>query len=230
VAPDADHSLVTVRDVGPAVVVHPLGQLSVHQRVVPLGVNIQRIGTSPVPGGVTLGIPSVAVTGVTTTGLTSLDDRFAPAQFFDLSDDDKLSRPAFEVLDAGVRVQTDGFARGGSRNGDLEYETVVVDDRASRPTSQTGYRVGDGKLHSLAEHGAAGTSALTPSPRFVAPSAGISVADERYVVVGRDDLERASFGGAAQSYSRAADALAAHLAGHPEDEGAYQVVAIHEAA
>ena len=233
VAPDSDHSLVTVRDLGAGgpVIVHPLGQLSVHQRVAPLGVVIQRIGSSPVPGGVTLEISSVSVTGVTTSGLSSLDDDFAPAQFFDLSDDDKLSRPAFETLGAGVRVQTAGFAHGGSHNAELEYETVVVDDRATAPAVATGYRVRDEALHALAEHGVAGGSTLTPAPRFTAPPAGISVTGPGYVVVGRDDFARAAFaGGVSKSYSAAADTLAAHLAGHPADEGAYQVVAVHEAA
>jgi hypothetical protein len=230
VAPDGDHALVTVRDVGTAVLVHPFGQLSVHQRVAPLGVNIQRIGTSPVPGGVTLGISGVTVTGVATTGVTSLVDDFAPAQFFDLSDDEKLSRPAFETLDAGVRVQTTGFARGGSRDAAMTYETVVVDDRATKPAVDLTYAVADGKLHALAEHGAAGLSTLTTPPRFVAEPAGIAVTRADYLVAGRDDLAAAAFAGGPKSYSAAADALAAHVAAHPEDEGAYQVVAVHEAA
>jgi hypothetical protein len=232
VAPDSDHSLVTVRDVGAGgpVIVHPLGQLSVHQRVVPLGVQIQRIGSSPVPGGVTLQISSVSVTGVATSGLSSLDDDFAPAQFFDLSDDDKLSRPAFESLGAGVRVETAGFARGGSHDAELAYETVVVDDRATKPAVAAGYRVRDDALHSLAEHGVAGGSTLTQAPRFAAPSAGISVTGPAYVVVGRDDFAPAAFAGGAKSYSAAADTLAAHLASHPGDAGSYQIVALHEAA
>ena len=233
VSPDSDHALVTVRDVGAGgpVIVHPLGQLSVHQRVAPLGVVIQRIGSSPVPGGVTLKIGSVSVTGVTTSGLSSLDDNFAPAQFFDLSDDEKLSRPAFETLGAGVRVETEGFARGGWHAAALEYETVVVDDRAAAPVVATGYHVLEEALHGLAERGVAGGSSLTPAPRFKAAPAGISVDGPAYVVVGRDDFARAPFaGGAPKSYSAAADTLASHLASHPGDEGAYQVVALHEAA
>jgi hypothetical protein len=165
------------------------------------------------------------------TGLASLDDDFAPAQFFDLSDDEKLSRPAFESLGAGVRVRTAGFARGGSQDSDIAYETVVVDDRTMAPaTDSNPYHVSDAKLHALAEHGAAAGSRLTPPPRFVAASAGISLSKAGYVVVGRHDLTRAAFAGAPGTYSRAADVLAAHLAAHPEDEGAYQVVALHEAA
>jgi hypothetical protein len=231
VAPGTDHALVTVRDVGKsAIVVHPLGELSVHQRVAPLGVNIQRIGTSPVPGGVTLGISAVTVTGVTTTRRKPLFDDFAPAQFFDLSDDDKLSRPAFERLDAGTRVQTAGFARGGARDGAMAYETVVVDDRATKPAVDHTYSIADGTLHALAEHGPAGTSVLTTPPRFVAEPAGISTTGAGYVVAGRDDLAPAAFAREPTSYSVAADALATRLSDHPEDEGAYHIVGSHEAA
>jgi hypothetical protein len=231
VPPDQDHSLVTLRDpaAGTAVLVHPLGELSVHQRVVPLGVQIQRIGTSPVPGGATLTISDVTVTGATTSGLTSLDDDFAPAQFFDLSDDDKLSRPAFESLTAGARVQTSGFAAGGSQSADMSYETVTVDDRTLAPTLDLSYAPAADKLLVMAEHGAAAGSKLTPAPRFVAASQGISTSKPGYVVAARDDLTVLS-GSQATSYSEAADALAAHEAATPQDAGRYHVVASHEAA
>jgi hypothetical protein len=223
--------LVTLADpgAGSAVLVHPLGQLSVHQRVVPLGIQIQRIGSSPVPGGRTLAITDVTVTGVATSGLNSLDDDFAPAQFLDLSDDEKLSRPAFESLTAGAYVQTSGFAAGGSHSADMGYETVTVDERTLLPTLDTSYAAPADKLLVMAEHGAAASSKLTPPARFVAPSQGISTSKPRYVVAARSDLTVLA-GSGATSYSGAADLLAAHETSTPQDAGRYQVVATHEVA
>lgn len=87
-------------------VLHPLGTLSVRQRAVPLGVRLDRIGAqrprdgrrftvAPAPGS---GLVQVAVT----------DDRFAMAQFQDMDDAAKLSRPAYELQDAGLELTSAG--------------------------------------------------------------------------------------------------------------------------
>jgi hypothetical protein len=38
-----------------------------------------------------------------------VQELFAPAQYFDMSDDDKLAAPSFEAMDAGVVLGADGY-------------------------------------------------------------------------------------------------------------------------
>ncbi len=108
--PDGACPVVTVRGVSSAagLLVHPLGDLAVHQRIVPLGVDITRYGAAPVAGAARFDVTGVRVNGtlVADAARVPVKDVFAPAQFFDLTDQAKLTRPSFESFAAGVRVGT----------------------------------------------------------------------------------------------------------------------------
>ena len=59
---------------------------------------------------------------------------FAPGQFLDLTDDEKLSRPSFEAMQAGVTA-ADNIDAGASTVVAATYKTVAVDGttRTTRP-------------------------------------------------------------------------------------------------
>ena len=103
--------------------VHPDAGLRVTQRVVPLGVPISRFERRPVPGQtwtvkeVTLGVPQPAA------GLPSLPERFVPGEFFDLTEEQQLSEPAFVTHAGGLRAGTDGIRVGAGHHVDDGYET-----------------------------------------------------------------------------------------------------------
>jgi hypothetical protein len=113
-----EHPLVSLRDL-PATaetLVHPLADLRVSQRVLPLDREITRFGnTTPADERrYTLGVvdPDGTVRTTPEQGVETLDDFFAPAQFLEMSDDDKLAAPAFERMPAGVRFATREYACG----------------------------------------------------------------------------------------------------------------------
>ena len=93
------------------ILLHPLGSLSVRQTAVPLGLDrdIDRIGT-----GVPSGERRFAITGarIGTTDLRrdGMRELFAPGQFFEMNDDDRLAAPSFEAMDAGVAIGEAGYA------------------------------------------------------------------------------------------------------------------------
>jgi hypothetical protein len=132
---DADR-VVTVRDdpAGSTLLVHPLGRFEGRQRVVPLETTISRVGPSPVPANETrvhLGQPTLTQAGGTTMSfgaVSGVDDHFPPGQFLELSDDERLRRPAFEDMLAGVRLgPADGVRTvdpAGATQSDLHYDTV----------------------------------------------------------------------------------------------------------
>ena len=61
-----------------------------------------------------------------------LDD-FAPAQFFEMSDEARLASPSFEPMQAGMRIGSPEFAFGFAQRVEsaLEYETRIVDRKAA---------------------------------------------------------------------------------------------------
>jgi hypothetical protein len=83
------------------IVLDPLGQLTVRQQVVPLNTQraIDTFGGAPVTGDRSFAL-SASVAGTPLTG-ANVQARFAPAQFFSMSDDEKLAAPSSVPMDAG---------------------------------------------------------------------------------------------------------------------------------
>jgi len=86
-----------------ALVLHPFGTLEASQKVVPLNLAISRFGTQTPENGTLFRIAGVML-GTQAVTPTFVRDEFAPAQFFAISDAEKLSRKSFESYDAGVQV------------------------------------------------------------------------------------------------------------------------------
>lgn len=113
VMPRTAESLVTLARVdGQQAVAHPQATLRAVEKVVPLGLDIQRFGNARPRGarrfdveGVTIGASGTPGQAVTPQPVTEL---FARAQFLDLTDEEKLTRPSFEPFQAGIEVGAPG--------------------------------------------------------------------------------------------------------------------------
>lgn len=104
--PHADQ-LATLADISPAdvagLLAHPLAGLEVVQNAVPLGIKIDRIGTSPVVADmVTLRTPTMS--HLDAASVSELRSRFAPGQFFALEGEALLARSGFEEFQCGIRI------------------------------------------------------------------------------------------------------------------------------
>ncbi|MGH6635223.1 MAG: DUF6603 domain-containing protein, partial [Gammaproteobacteria bacterium] len=106
--PQNGNPLVSVRPSGDStsVLVHPQSELVFRQRVVPLNLTISRFGNTTPTGDRSFALREVKLNG-SEVKPTPVSEHFAPAQFFEMSDDEKLSRPSFEPLEAGFRFRTD---------------------------------------------------------------------------------------------------------------------------
>ena len=71
--------------------------------------------------------------GAETAG--AVQDDFAPAQFFEMSDDAKLASPSYEPMQAGLRIGSSEFAFALAHGvaSPLDYETRIVDRKAAVP-------------------------------------------------------------------------------------------------
>jgi hypothetical protein len=186
--PDAQTRVASLREAAGSdtLRVHPLGTLRVRQGVVPLNLerDIDRYGEAPVAGARRFRVSAATLDGLD-TGRTPIGDDFAPAQFFEMSDDAKLVAPSYESMDAGVAFGAPGctFDLASAIASPLDYETALVDAQAARDDPAPPYRLDDALLSLHARHGAAGRSALrrfgadAPTPYAVLRNEGYAVVD-----------------------------------------------------
>ncbi|MGH3241849.1 MAG: DUF6603 domain-containing protein, partial [Spirillospora sp.] len=129
--------LVTLRQLpaGDELVLHPLGTLFIHQRAVPLGVRIDRVGAQRPNDGKRFTVTPVQGSGL--ERVSDTDDQFAMAQFQDMDDAAKLSRPAYEQQDAGIELTAEKGAIASPRvvRRSARYELHIIDSKPPRPTT-----------------------------------------------------------------------------------------------
>src|SRR5262249_9437935 len=94
--PDGVSPLVSVRRVDPkgSRLARPLARPEVHERLVPLGLAITRFGESAPAGATRFEITDLIV-GPGSIAREPIQDDFAPAQFLELTDEEKLAGPSF---------------------------------------------------------------------------------------------------------------------------------------
>jgi hypothetical protein len=131
--------LVTVRKIDDVSVIlaHPLGRPQVRERIVPLGLAITRFGEALPSGDTTFTITAFNL-GTGTIPHDTIQDDFAPAQFFELTDEEKLERPSFERHDAGLRAKAAAVASGAVVLKTAAYETFFVDTPGAAPREDSG--------------------------------------------------------------------------------------------
>jgi hypothetical protein len=231
--PSGTSALVSLNNPGVAVV-HPLARLEVHESVVPLGLAITQLGAAPVAGATTFTISGYHVNG-STVAHEAVEDDFAPAQFFNLSDSDKLGRPSFETHDAGVRLTGAGLVTCGAPvSKTIAYETFYVDQpngalRTDPTTPPKTFGIGD--LSLILAIGASGRAAIRAAGnrRYTAAGSPIKVAPLSFVIADRNSLQLAGIGAAGgATYSVALAAFHAAVAKTPAQGADLQIIATHE--
>ena len=220
--PDGQRPMVTLRakpGAATEVLLHPLGTLTVKQGVVPLNMDISRFGQAAPAGARRFTITSVRLGGQNQT-TRSVKEFFAPAQFFEMSDDEKLSRPSFEPMAAGVGIGSDEIAFTADANDWLEvqaieFETIIVDKqrRESRHSDPKNlYKLTPVLLGKQARFGAAGNSDLrrTGKAKYRTTMDKHRIEKEGWSIVATDDLTVQAVTGIEAGptiYSEAAQAL-----------------------
>ena len=168
--------------------VHPAGQIELRQRVVPLNTRIEQYGNAPLAGGdlFELAAPRLGPMAISEDGVEPVVDWFAAAQYFELSDDEKLAAPSFEKMTAGVRLGGSELAGGPVAALTVDHESVYRDPKVrpvEREHSGGGHVATQEAVHQALAFGAsltARTAADLPrSPRQVS---AFAVSQPSYVV------------------------------------------------
>lgn len=215
--PGRSEMLVTLRDSGSdaEVLAHPLGQISLTQQVVPLGIRIDRLGDF-VPGGSSrFDITEVLIGGRVgdTRIVTSF---FSRSEYLDLTSEERLASPSFERMNAGCSVDRDQPA--------IPIQRVSVDPGfelkyRGRPVTPTRVFGGYEMLASRATMGAAARSRVGRNRFGNGTSTDpVTVDGVRYALATTDTLELVG-DGPSGSYTAAVQAAAGRR---------HQVVEAHE--
>lgn len=209
------------------VLIHPLSVLTVKQGVVPLDMDISRFGQTTPAGARRFTIDKVSLGGQDQTTKKAVRDFFAPAQFFEMSDAEKLSRPSFDQMAAGVEIGTHEIVfdrRDCVPLNSIEFETKIYDREKgkSRPgdpqdpadqNKRVFHALSPDLLLQQAGFGAAGSSDLrrSGSAKYRTTVGKYEVKKEGWSIVATDDLTVRPAPGAvegrAMSYSEAEQAL-----------------------
>jgi hypothetical protein len=153
-------------------------------------------------------------------------DDFAPTQFFELSDEEKLARPSFERHDAGMRLGAVPAASGAAVPKDVAYETFFIDEPGGAPRTDPVATVHSLSLVDILAIGAAGRAA---GRRYQAPGNPVRVQEPAFVVVDAATLAPALPAGNISSAGVAYSEAEALLGSAPR-RGALRIVAVHEMA
>jgi hypothetical protein len=205
------------------ILLHPLGTLLVKENVVPLNMDISRFGQAAPAGERRFTITGVTVGEEQQVG-RPVRDFFAPAQFLELTDDEKLSRPSFEPMDAGVMFLSDAIVfttdtRDWLEVESIEFETWILDkgtnvaendDEENEQGQTLFYRLSPLLLSRQSRFGAAGSSELrrTGKARYHTGTAKHQMAREGWTIVDREQLSEQPVTGVADRSPTYSEAVA----------------------
>jgi hypothetical protein len=221
--------------------IDPLGGVQVHQRVCPLNRRLERFGEVPPKDHDRFDVKAVSP-DPKPPSFQLVQDYFAPAQFEALSDAERLSRPGFEKMDAGVSLVSNAIDLGAGIGDTVSFDTTIVDAPDGVAIGDLSYVPQDGASYDLpaarqtatlagsaggrSPLSASGEQRFAPAADHEAPAA---LVDEAFLIVDRDSLKRsADFTEPIVGKGAAFQALDGYLRGHPEAWGKLQVIPEHE--
>jgi hypothetical protein len=206
--PDGANLLVTLRQLEAApntLVLHPLGTLRLSQKSVPLDLTLARVGQQRPSDANRF---ALKVTGGGLAKVADATESFAGAQFLDLDDAAKLSRPAYERMNGGVDLALLGeqYASAHAVARVARYEEVIIDTAWRKHVSRfRGFPVGL-FVHFLAGNAASRSVLSQRSKNERQPFADvIKTGTEGYAVANKRDNSAVQVFG---SEAMAQDALA----------------------
>jgi hypothetical protein len=188
--PSGSNLLVTLKTIEPnesTIIAHPCGILNVSQKLVPLNMSIDKYGNQSLSGDAKFSISKV-VLGSEQTGTGTVKEEFAPGQYFELSDAEKLSLRDFEKYDSGVSISGSGSLKADYvAELEVEYELKYL----HKKTLFTLIRLNLDLFLAFVKGNATGKSKLAAAPKVpsVVGTQKVQISPEQFVIAGTGDLQ-----------------------------------------
>jgi hypothetical protein len=233
--PGQRHRLESLRELQAPpdrLVVHPVGTLKISQKVVPLNIQIDRLGSQRPADARLFGIGDVQV-GPEAIHPPAAQESFAPAQLFDLSDQEKLASPSFRSFDSGIKVgDPDRLHAAYAAAREVKYELKYIDSQRDQRLARPGglFTVDPGAFNTWTLQGATAQSELSFSRRRKSPLAPeeVGIVQESFAIVSTGDLKPFDAASVLESEQAALKRREALIAVNPALRGYLQVVPAFE--
>lgn len=232
--PPRRHRLESIREtteISTQLLLHPLGTLKISQKVAPLNVRIDRIGSQRPSDAREYQISEVQPAAIADTPQES----FAPAQYFDLTDEEKLTSASFKNFDSGIRIgDADRLHTGYAAARAVKYELKYIDSQREQRLSRGGasFEVDVLSFNTWSLQGATSRSELSFARNrksSLAPEA-VAVGQEPFAIVNAGDLRLFDELSLLGNERAAAARLNALIETNPSLRGTLQVVPAFELA
>ncbi len=165
------------------------GSIELNQKVVPLKVEITKFGQFNPADYNHFEVIEIRVgnTVIDRGDVQYLTDTFAPANFLDLKDDEKLSLPSFNEQNSGVSLEgTDQLKTGIVADREVKYEQLIMDESVTRLQVLKGISAAHATFFS--KRGAVSKSPLSAYMTKMVNPSKVVLQKPGYAVAGTDDL------------------------------------------
>lgn len=230
--PPTSNLLVSLRKVDPALLVlHPFGSLTVSQRALPLNLTLDKVGNEKPDDVNRVDITTVA-SGGTGLPIAEEDEEFAVAQFQNMNDQDKLSRPSYQQIKGGVTIgSSEAMQSSKMTRRMISYSVTIIDKEPKKPLPKGKfYPAIAGLFHPFLAGSAVARSPLSNQVKSqLRPFTDKVAADaEGYAVSNTADNKPFDPSSNFSSEAMARDYMHAQLAANPSLEGAIHVLPTSE--
>lgn len=231
----SEFTVVTLADAATAerTPIDPLGAATLRQKVAPFNRKLDKFGQYKPkdhdqfllgPGAGTVSINDQVVTEVEV-----VEDQFVPDHFMNLTNEQKLSLPSYEPMDAGIAVAPNRTNLGSNESRVLDYVTKYIDAEGTVHDNQPLHRLTQAQLSGLLTRSAAALGGIRQAgaEKYILPGRPkkIQLGPRAFVVADSCTLvKNASITGTETSQSQAILALNDHLSLNPQDRGRFAVI------
>ncbi|MEZ4684671.1 MAG: DUF6603 domain-containing protein [Bacteroidia bacterium] len=172
-------SLEAVEDRDQDLIFHPVGGLKIEQERVPLNLILDKFGHNQPEEH---NFFDVELKG---KGVEKTFRHFAPAQFLDLTEEEKLDRPSFEKMEAGIVLsEIDKIDAGQMIHKEINYERILLTNSGEGKKKQQKEPLTPNEWNRWAANSTIARSALGKrQKRKVSRKASFSLQDEAYAIV-----------------------------------------------
>jgi len=220
------------------ITLHPWGQLTVKQSLMPFGIKIVKAGSSLIEGGKRFyKLENVKLNDDSANINSYVRDDFAAANYLSLTDSEKLSRESYEKWKCGVTIGSDDISFGTVVDKDFTFETTVyVSENEVDPLQN----ISPKHMKAMISSGACALSKTrhTGKKKFQGKKMGMKLDDAKYVIVKTSDMTIEKIEDIDQkdidqnnplTYTEAVQALQRFLDDNPQRENELRVLPLHQA-
>lgn len=233
--PQGRAELVTLRQFASdenALVLHPAGALRVLQKLAPLDITVSKLGNRKADDGKKF---SVAVAAGPFSKLTDAKERFAAAEFNDLTDALRLAAAAFENQNGGLDLAPQGqgaFSATAIRRTN-RYELITIDSQGERPRLRLNFHVLDARFVGRFHKGAAAAMSVLSAKTKTEKNPfrdKVAATGERFAVASSETNTAIGGGKSFASEAAAREFMTSVIADDPALAGNIHVVSAFELA